>query len=454
MRKRYLLIGIFLFLPALSFSQSTQQGGSASAPSQYEMDFEEFKGNYNEKFAEFKAKRDSAYAAFLKKNWAEYARTPGVSLPASPDNINIKTVDIPAMKEDENPNVEIIEVLLKEGVSETHAANIAVEIIDSLGIDAIKDGQSISIATEQNNSEKPVIVSYNVNPSEKTILLQTNTDEYKVIEEKEAPKKSYNTYRSSVDAGDDLPKSINKIKDFNSQLSGEAVSIINNLVAGNVTTGDKFWILVRKDVIDAQNISEKILAVGYESQKTDSKKETFLFQDGKGSPFNGFYTSNGSSIVTSQFLFPLRSSYRRTDRFGMRSHPILKKPKAHNGTDYGAPKGTDIYAIADGTVTESNFDSWKGHYVIIRHANGIESHYYHMNERGITKGSNVAPGQKIGRVGNTGRSTGPHLHLGVKKNGGWYDPEKILGTMVATAQLVGDKQKKFNEQVAELRKLI
>jgi murein DD-endopeptidase MepM/ murein hydrolase activator NlpD len=105
----------------------------------------------------------------------------------------------------------------------------------------------------------------------------------------------------------------------------------------------------------------------------------------------------------------------------------LGKPKHHDGVDYGTAKGNEVYAVAGGVVETSDFTDINGNYVAIKHADGITSYYLHLNEKGIAKGSAVEAGQEIGKVGSTGRSTGPHLHLGIMKNGKWEDPEKILG---------------------------
>jgi len=290
-------------------------------------DFENFKANYNAKFEDFKAKRDSTYIAFLKANWLSFSEIPNVSLPPSTDSLKIKTVEIPKIQTDENPNIEIINALLKEGVNEEQSAKIALEIIDSLGIDAIKEGQILGIAIEPKNAENPTIVSYNISPSQILTLLKSEISGYKYVESK-----------------------------------------------------------------DSRDISK------YKIPKN------------------------------SKYRFPL-DIRRKTSGFGMRNHPILKQPKHHNGVDYAAPKGTPVYAIADGVVIENLFTQINGNYVAIKHADNLISYYLHLDEKGIEKGTEVKTEQVIGKVGSTGRTTGPHLHLGIKKNGNWQDPEEILWTI-------------------------
>ena len=276
-------------------------------------------------FADYKAKRDSAFTAFLGKEWQTFLKVPDVSLPTSPDSLEIKTIEISRIKPDENPNIEIINALLRAGVNETQAINIALEIIDSLGIDEIKEGQSIGIASEKDKKANPIVVSYKVDSEAISTLLHGKT-KYKYVENTQKPRK-------------------------------------NDCIVSEI-----------------------------------------------------------------KYIFPLKGTCRKTSSFGMRSHPILKQPKMHQGVDYATAAGSIVYSIADGEVIESAFNKVSGNYVVIRHKDGLTSHYCHLQKNGIVaKGTKVAAGQNIGWVGSTGLSTGPHLHLGIKKNGIWQDPEKVLG---------------------------
>ncbi|HMP93855.1 MAG TPA: M23 family metallopeptidase, partial [Phnomibacter sp.] len=109
--------------------------------------------------------------------------------------------------------------------------------------------------------------------------------------------------------------------------------------------------------------------------------------------------------------------------FGYRIDPIYKVPKLHTGLDFTAPSGTPIYATADGTVKEANFnDGGYGNHVVINHGFGYESLYGHMVRIKARAGQRVKRGEVIGWVGNTGKSTGPHLHYEVIKNGTKVDP--------------------------------
>lgn len=139
-----------------------------------------------------------------------------------------------------------------------------------------------------------------------------------------------------------------------------------------------------------------------------------------------YFDENGQS--TKKFLMrtPIDGA-RISSTFGKRRHPILGYTKMHTGTDFAAPTGTPIYAAGNGTVVKAGWQGGYGKYVKIRHANGYETAYAHMSRiaSGITPGARVSQGQTIGRVGTTGRSTGPHLHYEVHMKGKKVNPMTI-----------------------------
>ena len=113
-----------------------------------------------------------------------------------------------------------------------------------------------------------------------------------------------------------------------------------------------------------------------------------------------------------------------TSGFGSRFHPVLQYLKAHNGVDYGTPIGTPVWAVADGTVTKAQNTGPGGNTVCVRHINGLETCYLHLSKygAGVRVGGRVSQKQVIAYSGNTGRSTGPHLHFALKRNGQFVNP--------------------------------
>ncbi|MCL4105266.1 UNVERIFIED_CONTAM: hypothetical protein GTU68_055397 [Idotea baltica] len=94
----------------------------------------------------------------------------------------------------------------------------------------------------------------------------------------------------------------------------------------------------------------------------------------------------------------------------------------HNGTDFAAPHGTDIFSTADGVITHAGWQSGYGKLIKIRHEFGIETRYAHLSNIRVKVGQRVSRGQIIGDMGNTGRSTGTHLHYEIRVNGKPMNP--------------------------------
>ena len=126
-------------------------------------------------------------------------------------------------------------------------------------------------------------------------------------------------------------------------------------------------------------------------------------------------------------IMPL-SDARLTSGYGMRDHPVLRRRAAHNGVDLAAPRGTPVYATADGFVEMAQYYSSYGNYVQIEHGGSIETRYAHLSSYTVRPGDTVRVGDLIGYVGSTGRSTGPHLHYEVRVNG---DPVNPIPYMTA-----------------------
>ncbi|MBK5933226.1 murein DD-endopeptidase MepM/ murein hydrolase activator NlpD [Rhodovulum imhoffii] len=116
------------------------------------------------------------------------------------------------------------------------------------------------------------------------------------------------------------------------------------------------------------------------------------------------------------FASPLRTSYRMSSPFGYRNHPIIGGSRMHAGVDMAGAHGSPIYATADGVVVRAGWVSGYGRMVDIRHDYGITTRYAHMSKLRVSKGERVSRGQQIGDMGNTGRSTGTHLHYEVRVN--------------------------------------
>ena len=108
---------------------------------------------------------------------------------------------------------------------------------------------------------------------------------------------------------------------------------------------------------------------------------------------------------------------RTASGYGMRYHPIYKYRKMHNGMDFSAPRGSEVFATGNAKVKKARLTSGFGNLIILDHGFGYETYYAHLKDLNVRRGQTVKRGEIIGTVGNTGVSTGPHLHYEVRKDG-------------------------------------
>ena len=138
---------------------------------------------------------------------------------------------------------------------------------------------------------------------------------------------------------------------------------------------------------------------------------------------NELAKQESSVYVGGKFQWPLPAVNNVvTCVYGMRTHPITGVYKLHTGVDLRAGSGTTIYAANKGKVITSTYNTAYGNYVVIDHGGGVATLYAHMTKRLVSVGDTVKQGQKIGTVGSTGYSTGPHLHFEIIKDGDYIDP--------------------------------
>jgi len=128
----------------------------------------------------------------------------------------------------------------------------------------------------------------------------------------------------------------------------------------------------------------------------------------------------------SRFTWPAPSYSRISCEYGWRIHPTLKVEQFHNGVDMAAPTGTSILAAYSGVVASAGYTSTMGNYVMIDHGSGLFTIYMHAQQLFVSTDELVMRGEKIATVGSTGRSTGPHLHFGVRLNGAYVSPWNYL----------------------------
>lgn len=140
--------------------------------------------------------------------------------------------------------------------------------------------------------------------------------------------------------------------------------------------------------------------------------------------------------ATSKIFMPLESRITVTSSFGVRVHPIFGTRKMHNGTDLKA-NYEKVYSVLDGIVIEAGFDSGGGgNYIKIRHSDSFVTSYLHLSEIYYKAGQFVKAGYIIAKSGNSGNSTGAHLHFSVSENGNFINPIRFLNDLIKTNNLI------------------
>jgi murein DD-endopeptidase MepM/ murein hydrolase activator NlpD len=186
--------------------------------------------------------------------------------------------------------------------------------------------------------------------------------------------------------------------------------------------GDVFRIIVDEERVDGEFLRYgRVHALEYDGQRT-GKVQAFYYQ--AGNTQGQFYDDSGRAMQGGWLRTPLRYDRLSSGYNPRRFHPILKRTVPHLGVDYAASTGTPVWAAADGRVTFAGRKGPNGNLVVIRHGRGFETAYAHLHriKGGIRPGTLVKQRELIGFVGSTGRSTGPHLHFGLKKYTRSLDP--------------------------------
>lgn len=169
-----------------------------------------------------------------------------------------------------------------------------------------------------------------------------------------------------------------------------------------------------------KNYKKQMLKLEKESMKTTVKKFDFISED----------------VPISKISMPLNKRMVVTSPFGWRVHPIFQANKLHNGADFKA-NYENVYAVLDGVVIASGWDSGGGgNYIKIRHSDLFITSYLHLSETYYKAGEFVKAGFIIAKSGNTGNSTGAHLHFSVTKNGKHINPIHFLNDLIKVNNLI------------------
>ena len=214
----------------------------------------------------------------------------------------------------------------------------------------------------------------------------------------------------------------------------------------DIRAGDRFQVVRSLQLVDGQLTGQSHLeAIRIFSRK--HQYSAFLFEDGN------YYDEKGNSLARAFRRYPFKGHYRITSPFNLaRRHPITHRISPHKGVDFGMPVGTPIYSTGDGVVTRVKNHPYAGKYIEIRHEGRYLTRYMHLSRITVKRGEKVKRGERIALSGNTGRSTGPHLHYEIHIKGRAVNP--LTAKIPLATSVPKSRMKAFKKRIAELNVLL
>ena len=211
--------------------------------------------------------------------------------------------------------------------------------------------------------------------------------------------------------------SVNDISNVRQLAAGQKLKIpsVDGIIY-TVKAGDSINSIVEKNKI---SLKELLDVNDMTSERLHTGHQLFL-------PRAALDQKTLKTAMGDRFIMPISAKFRWSSPFGWREDPIAHVRSFHTGTDMACPTGTPILASMSGKVITTGVNRVYGNYVIIDHGNGYQTLYAHMSKIIAQKGQWVSQGTRIGLVGSTGYSTGPHLHFTVYKNGKMVNPLSVL----------------------------
>ena len=306
-------------------------------------------------------------------------------------------------------------------------------------LNSLKTNLDISFTIDQSNNKKIVFFLFPVSRTEKIQLtrnLKTNLFEKKIVITNLNTKiifKEAKILQSLYKTAIDLDVQPNIIVEF-ARIYGFQVDFQRD-----IRKNDSFQIMYELFEDDNGKVFETGNII-YADLKLSGVNNSLYYFDKRGS--EGHYDKNGRSVKKALMKTPINGA-RLSSAFGMRKHPIDGYNKMHRGTDFAAPMGTPIMASGNGIIKRARWCGGGGNCVKIRHNSTYQTVYAHMKNfaRGIKEGTRIKQGQIIGYVGSTGKSTGPHLHYEVIKNGKKINSQKLK--LPSGKTLTGKERKIF-----------
>ncbi|MDC9592985.1 murein DD-endopeptidase MepM [Xenorhabdus sp. IM139775] len=206
--------------------------------------------------------------------------------------------------------------------------------------------------------------------------------------------------------------------------------------------GDRFSVLMSRELLDGRSEQSQLLGVRLQSGGNDYY--AFRANDGR------FYDSNASGLERGFLRFPTTKQFRVSSSFNPhRLNPVTGRITAHKGVDFAMPVGTPVLAVGDGEIVVAKFDGAAGNFIAIRHGRQYTTRYMHLRKILVKPGQKVKRGERIALSGNTGRSTGPHLHFEFWDNQRPVNP--LTAKLPRSGGLSGKERTEYVAMVKEMK---
>lgn len=320
---------------------------------------------------------------------------------------------------------------------EYEKALILIEQIDEVfDITKIRMGNTVDLTYEDDELIK---VSYDINSNEELVMTPSADDfvverkdiEFTIEEGFSSGEVETSLYQSALDAG------------MTDRMIMELATVFAWDVdfTSSIQKGDKFSLVYENKYREGEFAGTGDL-IAARFVNNGEEFFTYLVKDEDGK--NQYYNEDGDA--TERLLLKTPLSYKRiSSGFSLnRKHPILGTFKTHRAIDFAADTGTPVETVGNGTVTFAGWSDTYGNYIKIDHGGGFVTAYAHLSKMYVSKGARVKQGDLIGAVGSTGRSTGPHLHYEMYKNG---TPVNPLTTETPSGKPISEEMKPVLQQV-------
>lgn len=303
------------------------------------------------------------------------------------------------------------DILNENGVGYGTIAELETKAKDVFDVRNIRAGKKFHLIKKDSCQDNALAFVYEPDPLRYVIYDFRDSVSVKIVD------KEFSVVRES--ASGEITSSLWKsMTDQN--INPGVIDLMEDALASSVSfyhtkVGDKFKVIYERKYIDGEPVSLGKMLGAYYKNKHGEYYSVYYESD----LYTGFYDMEGRPSKKAFLKSPIKGSARISSRFNRRRlHPIKKRRIPHLGTDYAAPYGTPIMAVADGVITKTSYTKNNGRYVKMKHDGIYETQYLHMQRfaKGIRPGVNVSQGAIIGYVGSTGLATGPHVCFRFWKN--------------------------------------